>query len=61
MCKMDSVLRLRLPSGWRPEFDLSFNRTRGTVDEKFTTSDLVYRFRLFYKIPDSKKKEEKEK
>jgi hypothetical protein len=44
------------PSGWRPEFDLTFNRTRGTVAEKFTTSDLVFRFRLFYKIPDKKKK-----
>jgi len=47
------------PSGWRPEFDLTFNRTRGTVDEKFTTSDLVFRFRLFYKIPDKKKKQGK--
>jgi Protein of unknown function (DUF2490) len=47
------------PSGWRPEFDLTFNRTRATVDEKFTTSDLVFRFRLFYKIPDKKNKQEK--
>jgi len=45
------------PSGWRPEFDLKFHRTRGTVDEKFTTSDLVFRFRLFYKIPDKKKEQ----
>ena len=51
----------KFPSGWRPEFDLSFHRTRGTVDEKFTTSDLVYRLRLFYKIPDKKKKQDKEK
>lgn len=49
-------LGYHFPSGWRPEFDLTFNRTRGTVDEKLTTSDLVFRLRVFYKIPDKKTK-----
>ena len=52
--RVGSGLGYSFSSGLRPEFDLTFNRTRGTVDEKFTTSDLIFRLRLFYKIPDKK-------
>lgn len=47
------------PSGWRPEFDFIFNRSRQTVEEEFTTSNVIFRFRIFYKIPENKNKKEK--
>ena len=48
-----------LPSGWQPEFDFIFNRSRGTVDEGFTTDGLIFRLRLFYRIPVRKTEQAK--
>lgn len=48
-------LGYRFSSGLRQEFNFTFNRTKGSVDERFSTSDFIFRFRVFYKIPEKKK------
>ena len=35
---------------WRFQFDLSYHRTRDTVEEGFQTNDIVFRFRVYQKL-----------